>query len=51
MTLADMLLSMTLEEIERWAISERMKLFSGNKPLAAKSLGICLKTLYNRLGK
>lgn len=40
---------LTLEQIERREIAARLTQFSGNKPRAAKSLGISLKTLYNKL--
>lgn len=41
----------TLDWIEREYITARFKHFNGDKPLTAKSLGISLKTLYNRLGR
>lgn len=39
----------SLEEIEREAIVARLAHFGGRKPETARSLGIALKTLYNRL--
>lgn len=39
----------TFAEIERRHIEERLTLFHGNKSAVARSLGISLKTLYNRL--
>lgn len=41
----------TLAMIEREVIEGRLRLFEGNKALAARSLGISLKTLYNRLNE
>lgn len=40
---------LTLEQIERREIAARITHFNGDKPLAAESLGISLKTLYNKL--
>lgn len=39
----------TIEEMERELISLTLAQFKGDKPKAAESLGISLKTLYNRL--
>lgn len=39
----------TLAELERRTIEARVIAFDGNKTKAAKSLGISLKTLYNKL--
>lgn len=39
----------TLDEIERSVIEYRLQHFGGNKTQAAQSLGISLKTIYNRL--
>lgn len=39
----------TLDEIERSVIEYRLQHFDGNKTEAAKSLGISLKTIYNKL--
>jgi len=41
--------NMTLGELERRAIEMRLKYFSGNKQETAKSLGISLKTIYNKM--
>ncbi len=41
--------SRTLEEIESLIIKDRLSQFADNKTKAAKSLGISLKTLYNKL--
>lgn len=41
----------TLEEIERFAIEGRVKFYRDRKPSAAKSLGISLRTLYNKLDR
>lgn len=41
----------TLRQIERAVILKRLARFRGNKPEAAKSLGISLKTLYNKLNE
>lgn len=40
-----------LREMERQLILARLDLLDGNKPATAKSLGISLKTLYNKLRK
>ena len=40
---------MTLDQIEQRAIERRMRQCAGDKPRVAKSLGICLKSLYNKL--
>ena len=42
-------LKSSLEDIERETILARLALNRGNKPATAKSLGISLKTLYNKL--
>lgn len=39
----------TLDEIERSVIEFRLQHFDGNKTAAAESLGISLKTIYNKL--
>ncbi|MDF1567672.1 MAG: sigma-54 dependent transcriptional regulator [Spirochaetaceae bacterium] len=44
-------MGLTLEEVERRYITETMKSLNGNKTLAADSLGISRKTLYNKLNK
>ncbi len=41
----------SIASIEKRAILETLAHFRGNKPLAAKSLGISLKTLYTKLEK
>jgi len=41
---------MTLAQYEREHVEQRLDLMDGNKTLAAQSLGISLKTLYNKLG-
>lgn len=40
---------MTLEQVEKNAILEAYKFYQKNKPQTAMSLGISLRTLYNRL--
>lgn len=45
----DSIESMTLMEIEKTAIAARLKIYEGNKQQAAKSLGISLKTIYNKM--
>jgi two-component system, NtrC family, response regulator AtoC len=39
----------SLEEVERLLITKTLELNQGNKPKTAESLGISLKTLYNKL--
>ena len=39
----------TLSELEMWAINQALERHEGNKPEAAKELGVSLKTLYNKL--
>lgn len=39
----------TISEMERELIIERMAYFEGNKTQTAHSLGITIKTLYNKL--
>jgi DNA-binding NtrC family response regulator len=41
--------TMTLAEIERLAIEKRLEIFQGNKQKTAHSLGISLKTIYNKM--
>jgi len=43
------LIGKSLEEIERWAITETLKLTGGNREKAAKTLKIAPRTLYRRL--
>lgn len=40
---------LTLDQIERQVITNRLAHFEGSKPKASKSLGISEKTLYNKL--
>lgn len=39
----------TLGEIEEQTIKARLAYYGGDKTLAARSLGVALKTIYNRL--
>ena len=39
----------TMEEIERWALLDTLELVDGNKAAAARALGLCEKTIYNKL--
>jgi len=39
----------TLKEVEREIIEGRLELFNGNKAAVARSMGIAIKTLYNRI--
>lgn len=39
----------TLEEIERQALLDTLKACRGNKAATARSLGVCEKTIYNKL--
>lgn len=39
----------SLAELEKIAIEERLSFFQGNKQAAARSLGISLKTIYNKM--
>jgi len=41
--------ALTLAQIERITIERRIRAHGGNKTHAARSLGISLKTLYNKL--
>lgn len=41
----------TLDEIERKEILDRLRHFQGDKAKAAATLGISLKTLYNKLNR
>ncbi len=45
------LIGRPLDDIERWAIEETLKLTSGNREEAAKVLGIGARTLYRKLEK
>jgi two-component system response regulator HydG len=40
-----------MDDIERWAIEETLKLSSGNREEAARVLGIGARTLYRKLEK
>ncbi len=46
-----MLLGRTMDEIERWAIEETLKLTAGNREEAARILAIGARTLYRKLDK
>lgn len=39
----------TIAQVEQELITERLEEFKGNKTKAAQSLGITIKTLYNKL--
>ncbi|MEM8884325.1 MAG: sigma 54-interacting transcriptional regulator [Planctomycetota bacterium] len=39
----------TMEQIERWALLDTLDAVGGNKAAAARSLGVCEKTVYNKL--
>ena len=39
----------TMEQIERWALLDTLESVGGNKAAAARALGICEKTVYNKL--
>ncbi|TWT58988.1 transcriptional regulatory protein ZraR [Thalassoglobus neptunius] len=43
--------TLTLDEHEKAIILSRLQDLNGNKAEAAKSLGISLKTLYNKLNR
>ncbi len=45
------LIGKTMDDIERWAIEETLKLTAGNREEAAKVLGIGARTLYRKLDK
>jgi two-component system response regulator HydG len=45
------LVGRTMDEIERWAIEETLKLTNGNREEAANILGIGARTLYRKLEK
>jgi two-component system response regulator HydG len=45
------LIGQTMENIERWAIEETLKLTAGNREEAAKILAIGARTLYRKLDK
>ena len=39
----------TMEQIERWALIDTLDSVGGNKAAAARALGVCEKTIYNKL--
>lgn len=39
----------TMEQIECWALIDTLKSVGGNKAAAARALGVCEKTVYNKL--
>jgi len=39
----------TMEQIERWALLDALEAAGGNKAAAARALGVCEKTIYNKL--
>lgn len=45
------LIGQSMDEIERWAIEETLKITAGNREEAAKILGIGARTLYRKLDK
>ena len=45
------LIGRTMDDIERWAIEETLKLTNGNREEAAKILAIGARTLYRKLDK
>jgi two-component system, NtrC family, response regulator HydG len=45
------LIGRTMDDIERWAIEETLKLTNGNREEAAKILEIGARTLYRKLEK
>ena len=45
------LIGRTMDDIERWAIEETLKLTNGNREEAAKILQIGARTLYRKLEK
>ena len=45
------LIGKTMDDIERWAIEETLKLTAGNREEAAKILDIGARTLYRKLDK
>jgi two-component system response regulator HydG len=48
---AQELIGKTMEDIERWAIEQTLKLTNGNREEAARILGIGARTLYRKLEK
>lgn len=51
LSLPSELIGKTMDEIERWAIEETLKLTAGNREEAAKILDIGARTLYRKLDK
>lgn len=47
----DIKVGMSLEEIEKEALTRTLKLFGGNKRRTADTLGVSLKTIYNMIDK
>jgi two-component system response regulator HydG len=45
------LIGQSLDEIERWAIEQTLKLTNGNREETARILGIGARTLYRKLEK
>jgi two-component system response regulator HydG len=45
------LIGKTMDDIERWALEETLKLTAGNREEAAKILDIGARTLYRKLDK
>ncbi len=39
----------TMEQIERWALLDTLEQVGGNKAAASRALGLCEKTIYNKL--
>jgi DNA-binding NtrC family response regulator len=39
----------TMDEIERWALQDTLEAVGGNKAAASRALGLCEKTIYNKL--
>jgi two-component system response regulator HydG len=48
---AQELIGKSMDEIERWAIEQTLKLTNGNREEAARILGIGARTLYRKLEK
>lgn len=47
--MAEMILPKSLEEMERELIQKHIEFHRGNKAKAARTLGVTVKTLYNKL--
>ena len=39
----------SMDQIERWALIDTLESVGGNKAAAARALGVCEKTIYNKL--